>query len=137
MSSESILLERCKVPSSLEELHVVEALIDKVCMAAGVSEESFGNVLIAVTEAFNNAVIHGSGNNSDLSVEICVTDSAESLKFLVLDEGEGFDFDSVDDPTAPENIEKENGRGIYLMRHLADEVVYTNGGKSVELVFLK
>ena len=57
------------------------------------------------------------------------------LKFIVTDEGSGFDPDSLPDPTAPENIEKVTGRGIFLMKHLADEVSFSESGNQVELIF--
>jgi serine/threonine-protein kinase RsbW len=131
------VLEEIGVPSDFEHLSNVEGLIDRICVLSGVSDDNYGNVLIAVTEAFNNAVVHG--NNGDDSKEVCVSVSQndQELCFIVKDQGLGFDFRNVIDPTAPENIEKENGRGIYLMRHLADEVRFDNDGREVAIYFKK
>ena len=61
--------------------------------------------------------------------------SANQLKFEIEDEGTGFDFNNLDDPTAPENLENPGGRGIFLIRHLADEVEFSKDGRRVELTF--
>jgi serine/threonine-protein kinase RsbW len=85
----------------------------------------------------NNAIEHGNQKRSDLSVEVGVGDSAEEFCFAIKDFGSGFDFNNLPDPTAPENILKENGRGIFLMRSLADEVVFENDGREVNIYFTK
>lgn len=131
------VIEQLSVPSDFEHLNRIESLIDRTCAEAGIDEDSYGNVLIAVTEAFNNAVVHGNGNDVSKLVNVEVGHSSADLCFVVSDQGPGFDHENVADPTAPENIEKENGRGIYLMRHLADEVGFDQFGKEVCLVFKK
>ena len=131
------VIEEINVPSSFEHLSEIEGLIDRSCATAEVSEDNYGNVLIAVTEAFNNAVVHGNGNDEGKKVNVQVGHTAEELCFVLQDQGPGFDFENVADPTAPENIEKENGRGIYLMRHLADTVEFENEGREVSVFFKK
>jgi len=59
----------------------------------------------------------------------------DTLRFIVHDEGLGFDFNHVPDPTQQENIEKVEGRGIYLIRHLADDVKYSDNGATLEIQF--
>ena len=66
-----------------------------------------------------------------------MSDNEKNVCFSVKDEGQGFDFDNLPDPTAPENILKENGRGIFLMRNLADKVEFTDEGTEVSLFFNK
>lgn len=131
------VIEELEVPSNFDHLNQIESLIDRSCAEAGVDEDSYGNVLIAVTEAFNNAVVHGNGNDATKKVYVKVGHTDDELCFTLQDEGSGFDFNNVADPTAPENIEKENGRGIYLMRHLADLVEFENDGREVCVVFKK
>ncbi len=131
------VIEELEVPSNFDHLNQIESLIDRSCAEAGVDEDNYGNVLIAVTEAFNNAVVHGNGNDASKKVHVKVGHTENELCFTLQDEGTGFDFDNVADPTAPENIEKENGRGIYLMRHLADGVEFENEGREVCVVFKK
>jgi serine/threonine-protein kinase RsbW len=131
------LIDSLTIRSELESLPVVESLIDKVCQSVGVNEDLYGNVLIAVTEAVNNAIVHGNKLNKDAPVELAVYDESDSFCFSVSDHGNGFDHQHLPDPTAPENIEKENGRGIYLMRNLADEVEFNETGNTVTVLFNK
>lgn len=131
------LIDSLTILSELENLPVVETLIDRVCQSVGVHEDVYGNVLIAVTEAVNNAIIHGNKLNKNMPVALDVYDETSSFCFSVADEGSGFDHENLPDPTAPENIEKENGRGIYLMRHLADEVEFNESGNQVMVSFNK
>lgn len=131
-----IVIEELSIPSNFEFMPKVETLIDTVCFKMGVGE-SFGNVLIAVTEAVNNAILHGNKNRDNAKVFIKSAEDSGSFCFSIEDEGIGFDFTVLPDPTAPENIEKENGRGIFLMKNLADEVEFENNGKRVNIYFLK
>lgn len=131
------IIERLKLPSDFNALVDVENLIDRVCTDLGIQEEAYGNVLIAVTEAVNNAVHHGNQLQKDLLVEVAVGDSTDQFCFNVIDQGKGFDFMNLPDPTAPENLLKENGRGIFLMKNLADEVIFENNGKNVFIYFSK
>jgi len=131
------IIEQVKLPSNLASLVEVENLIDKVCASLGVQEDAYGNVLIAVTEAVNNAIQHGNESNSNLFVDVAVGDKELEFCFRIKDEGIGFDFNSLPDPTAPENLLKESGRGIFLMRNLADEVEFDGQGNSVNIYFSK
>ena len=136
MNTSYTLIEEINVNSDLSQLSVVENLIDRVCNNVNVVNE-YGNVLIAVTEAFNNAVLHGNKNSVNAQVYIKVLDGDHNFVFQLDDEGKGFDFDNLPDPTQPENIEKENGRGIFLMRSLAEDVVFENNGARVKILFNK
>ena len=131
------IIDRLSIPSSFEEVHHVERLVDQTCASLGVKEENYGNVLIAVTEAVNNAIQHGNKSAKDLTVEVSVSNATEEFCFSIEDQGNGFDFDNLPDPTAPENLLKENGRGIFLMKNLADEVCFENNGKKVLIYFIK
>jgi len=131
------LIDSLTIPSELESMPVVESLIDKICQSVGVHEDIYGNVLIAVTEAVNNAIVHGNKSNKNTVVALDVYDEDSSFCFSVADGGPGFDHHNLPDPTSPENIEKENGRGIYLMRNLADEVEFNESGNQVMVMFNK
>jgi serine/threonine-protein kinase RsbW len=131
------IIEQVKLPSDFASLVEVENLIDKVCADLGVQEDAYGNVLIAVTEAVNNAIQHGNEENANLFVDVAVGDKETEFCFRIKDEGIGFDFNSLPDPTAPENLLKESGRGIFLMRNLADEVEFDGEGNSVYIYFSK
>lgn len=124
-----------KVDSTIDNLTRVESFIDEVCLEMNVRDESYGNVLIAVTEAFNNAVQHGNGNDVSKSVVVNATSDGVTMQLSITDEGVGFDYDNLPDPTAPENLEKENGRGVFLMKSLADDVEFDQKGSLVRLIF--
>jgi serine/threonine-protein kinase RsbW len=131
------IIEQIKLPSDYNALVDVENLVDRVCNGLGVQEEAYGNVLVAVTEAVNNAIQHGNELKKQLFVDVAVGDKTEEFCFSIKDEGKGFNFNELPDPTAPENLLKESGRGIFLMRNLADDVIYDGVGNSVSIYFLK
>jgi serine/threonine-protein kinase RsbW len=131
------IIDSLIIPSDFVAVSHVESLVDKVCNNLGVNEDFYGNVLIAVTEAVNNAIEHGNRKESSMEVNVYVSDNPIEFCFSVKDQGRGFDFENLPDPTAPENILKENGRGIYLMKNLADEVEFEDAGRSVNIYFNK
>ena len=137
MNQDYKIIESLKLASDFQSIATIEKLIDKVCSNIGVNEESYGNVLIAVTEAVNNAIQHGNKQNGALKIDVSVLDSTKNICFSVKDEGPGFDFNNLPDPTSPDNILKENGRGIFLMKNLADKVEFTYEGNKVSLFFSK
>lgn len=125
-----------KFPSLVENIHIVEKLIDEVFAEYQVKEDYYGELLIAMTEAVNNAIVHG--NRLDPNKQVTVTfDIIDNrlMRFIVEDEGAGFDYTHLPDPTAPENIEKPHGRGVFLMRKLADRCDFLDDGRVVEMDF--
>ena len=132
-----VVIKEVSIASSYEEMNKVEALITDSCNDLGVSEDAYGNVLIAVTEAVNNAIEHGNKKAAALSISLLVGDRLDEFCYAVKDQGNGFDYDNLPDPTSPENMLKENGRGVFLMRSLADEVVFDHGGSHVYIYFRK
>ena len=128
--------QKLKIESSADNLRLVERLIEDVCEIYNVSEDNFGNILIAVTEAVNNAIWHGNKGNPAKSVQIGFENLEKKLRFTVSDEGSGFDYDGLPDPTDPKNIDKPNGRGVFLMKNLADKVEFNRNGQEVLLTFV-
>lgn len=124
-----------QIPSIIENIRMIESFIDNAKERFHLDEDLYGNIMIAVTEAVNNAIKHGNSGNSSKNVFLSLTLNDNLLKFVVKDEGTGFDYDKLPDPTAPENLEKPGGRGIFLMKHLADQVEFLEKGKTVELSF--
>jgi serine/threonine-protein kinase RsbW len=122
-------------PSDIGNLRLVEKAIDELSIELDLSDEVYGNVLVATMEATNNAIIHGNKSDPDKEVKIEINLLEKELKVLIEDQGKGFDHMNIPDPTAPENIEKINGRGIFLMERLSDEILYLEEGRIVELKF--
>jgi serine/threonine-protein kinase RsbW len=126
---------RIEIPSLSENIRMIESFIDNAKEKFHLDDDIYGNIMIAVTEAVNNAIRHGNRGDSSKNVSLALLIKEGLIKFRVEDEGIGFDFHNLPDPTAPENLEKPGGRGIFLMKHLADEVEFSEKGKVVELSF--
>jgi len=137
MKKDFVLVDKLSIPSDFGSIAKVETLVDSVCERLAVNEDYYGNVLIAVTEAVNNAIEHGNMMKNELSVDVHVGDKEMDFCFNIRDKGVGFDYKNLPDPTSPENIEKENGRGIYLMKSLAEAVEFEENGTSVSIYFSK
>lgn len=127
--------QRIDFKSKSENIVVVEQLINDLCDKHAIHGDQYGNLLIALTEAVNNAIIHGNSGDPDKNVIVEYNSCESSIDFTVIDEGVGFDFENLPDPTDPKNIEKPSGRGVFLMRNLADEVNFQDEGRIVELKF--
>ena len=126
---------RIEIPSLTENIRMIESFIDNAKDKFHLNDDIYGNIMIAVTEAVNNAIKHGNRNNSSKNVALALSMEDGLIKFKIEDEGEGFAYHNLPDPTAPENIEKPGGRGIFLMKHLSDEVTFKESGRVVELSF--
>jgi len=124
-----------RIGSAIENLRVVENAIDALTSDAGISQDSYGKILIGTLEAVNNAIVHG--NKSDLNkfVEVEFQLENKNLEVTVTDEGKGFKPSEIPDPTRPENIELLAGRGVFLMSRLADNIKFNNIGNSVTMTF--
>jgi serine/threonine-protein kinase RsbW len=110
-------------------------LVDDLSTEYNISADIYGNILIAALEAANNAILHGNKLDESKFVNILVKIEESKLRIKIDDEGNGFDYKNVPDPTAPENIENVNGRGIFLMEKLSDKIEFTRNGATVELEF--
>jgi serine/threonine-protein kinase RsbW len=126
---------RIEIPSLAENIRMIESFIDNAKEKYHLNDDIYGNIMIAVTEAVNNAIKHGNRNDSSKNVALSLSLAEGLIKFKVEDEGTGFDYHNLPDPTTAENLEKPGGRGIFLMKHLADEVEFAENGKVVELSF--
>jgi len=124
-----------EIPSLSDNIRIIESFIDNAREKFKLDDDIYGNIMISVTESVNNAIVHGNKKNKDKNVNITLSLNEGMIKFRISDEGEGFDYHDLQDPTAPENIEKPGGRGIFLMKHLADEVSFKDDGRIVELSF--
>jgi len=127
--------QKIRISSKAENIILVERMIEDVCDLFNISEDYYGNILVSLTEAVNNAIYHGNKGNPAKSIDIAFKSHPDRVSFSVKDEGPGFNYDNLPDPTNPENIEKPNGRGVFLMRNLADKVYFEDGGSKVILDF--
>jgi serine/threonine-protein kinase RsbW len=125
-----------KINSNIQSIRLVERLIEDVSEIYGVNEDAFGNMMIAVTEAVNNAIQHGNKNNPEKFVKIGFECDDNKLVFSVTDEGDGFDYLGLPDPTEPANVNKLSGRGVFLMKQLSDFIQFEQNGRRVLLGFV-
>lgn len=134
---EANIVEKLEFNSDLKNINIVEKLIDEITDKYGIKSELYGKLLVAVIESVNNAIIHGNKMDNEKKVELEYTVEENEIIFTITDQGKGFDFNNVPDPTKPENLEKTHGRGIFLMSHLADEIEFEDEGSKVLLKFFR
>ncbi|MEQ8907107.1 ATP-binding protein [Ekhidna sp.] len=124
-----------QIPSLPENIRIVESFIDNAKDQYQLNDDIYGNIMIAVTESVNNAIVHGNKSDSKKNVHLQLALEQSLIKFIIEDEGSGFDYHDLPDPTLPENLSKPGGRGIFLMKNLCDEVSFKNDGRIAELSF--
>lgn len=121
--------------SEVKNVAHVETLVLEAVSGGSICEENFGKILIALTEAVNNAILHGNCQDPSKDVRITYETGNQMVFFNVQDQGHGFNPEEIPDPTDPENLEKPNGRGVFLMQRLADTCEFLNSGCEVRLGF--
>ena len=131
MAEENYHLE---INSDPNNLITVEEFVNYFCKDINLADDLLANVLLAVTEATTNAIIHA--NKCDHSKIVTVDAWVEDSKLVVKvkDEGEGFDPGKIPDPTEPENLLKDSGRGVYLMRVYMDNIEYNRTDSGTETI---
>jgi serine/threonine-protein kinase RsbW len=123
--------------STLESVDNAEELAVAVAKRAGFDEEDLMRIAMAVRESMVNAVVHGNRYNANKKVRFAVVNNTERLTVRIADEGEGFAYQEVPDPLAPENLMRTSGRGLFLIRSFMDEFRIRRiepGGTEVTLV---
>ena len=134
--SDSTGLYTLQLPSKLESITTVENFIDNLSEKYSFSEETYANVLTCLSEAVINAIVHGNKKDDSkkvyLNLEIVEN---KRLIFTIADEGQGFDYNNLPDPTSPENLENYSGRGVFIIKKLADQCIFNTIGNELELHF--
>ena len=115
---------RVTIKSDPNEIQNVEKFTEKLTAKLKFSDQDKDSLAISITEIVNNAIMHGNKSDKNKKVVIDYICSSNDITITVQDEGAGFNEDQLDDPVAPENLLKESGRGIYIVRTLMDEVKY-------------
>ena len=121
--------------SDPQKINEVESFVKQFAQDLEINENIFPNILISVTEAVNNAIIHGNQRNINKEVKIYLEESETTLTIIVSDQGSGFNPSNVPDPTLEENLDKLGGRGVFLIQQLCDKVFFKNNGRTVEMKF--
>ncbi len=129
------LKEMLELKSDISCMPEVESFVENVVDKFHVAPEIYGNILISLTEAVTNAIVHGNSSDSTKKVFVGMNKSDREIIFKVTDQGSGFDFSALPDPTAPENLLRIGGRGVFMMKQLSDLVVFSDNGSTVEMQF--
>jgi serine/threonine-protein kinase RsbW len=123
-----------EIESTPNNLITVEEFVNYFAVELGLDQEKINGLLLAVTEATTNAIIHGNKNNKLKLVRIFVYVDGGTVTIKIKDEGKGFDPSIVPDPTDPENLLKDSGRGLYLMRVYMDGLTYNQTPEGTETI---
>jgi serine/threonine-protein kinase RsbW len=125
-----------EIESNPHNLITVEEFINYFAVDLQVSEEKMAGLLLSITEATTNAIIHGNKSDESKIVTIDVRKEEDKVVIKVKDQGKGFEPGKVPDPTEPENLLKDSGRGIYLMRVYMDDVRYNITPEGTEIILV-
>jgi serine/threonine-protein kinase RsbW len=121
----------------MDSVSEVEAAADQLATEAGLDEDERFHVTMAVHEAAINAVLHGNDYNPKLEIDVSMENTGTQLVFVIADQGKGFNPDTLPDPSAPENLLRGTGRGIFLIRSLMDEVHFRQLHPGTEMTLIK
>ena len=127
-------------PSDVAYIERVVSVVIRQCEEFGFPPRQCAlNVPVALTEALSNAILRGNGDDRSKQVRVRARVDDRGLVMEIADEGNGFDYSScMRDPTAPENLDREDGRGLYLMQRLMDRVErFSDHGNVVRLTLTK
>ncbi len=123
-----------KFTSDPDNLVEVEEFITEVANEFYLDEEIKNNLSLSLSEAASNAMVHGNKLDPKKYVDIKITVSDDKIKVVIKDEGNGFDPSSVPDPTAPENLLKDSGRGIHIMKTFLENMRYNFTDSGTEVI---
>lgn len=134
--SDDTVLYTLQLPSKVDSITAIENFVDSLKDEYNIGDDTYANMLTCLSEATINAIIHGNKQDETKKVYINLeVQSGKRLLFTVSDEGEGFDYNELPDPTAPENLENLTGRGVFIIKHLADQCIFNLKGNELELHF--
>jgi serine/threonine-protein kinase RsbW len=122
--------------SQSEAIEEIERLAAEAAVLADFSQEEQDSLAIAVTEIANNAIVHGNKRDPGKKVFVNIAVNGGEVRMTVRDQGVGFDPDKLSNPLDPENLLRESGRGVFIVRSLMDEVLYdfSKGGTEVTII---
>ncbi len=124
-----------QLPSKHESITLLENLIEEIADKHNISEDTFANMMTCLSEAVINGMVHGNKLVAEKKVIVNADVEGKRIVWTVTDQGDGFDYNNLADPTAPENLENLTGRGVFIIKHLADQCIFNSKGNEVELHF--
>ncbi len=124
-----------RISSHPNNIRYVESFVHRLAEEHQLTEEKFGDILVCVTEAVNNAILHGNHGDERKKVLVRAEHAGRTLAIVVEDEGCGFDYRAIPNPTEGDNLTRIGGRGVFVMFKLCDTVRYLKNGRQVEMAF--
>jgi len=124
-----------KFSSEIHNIAKAEEILEDITKQINLNEHIYGNILLSLSEAINNAIIHGNKMMKNKKVTVKYIIKKDLIEIQVYDEGLGFDYKNIPDPTLRENLEKETGRGIYIIKNLTDSLEFDNNGSLIIMKF--
>ncbi|MCB1059283.1 MAG: ATP-binding protein [Calditrichaeota bacterium] len=127
--------EVLNIPSSVDQIEKVDDFVESCAVRLGFNEDALADIGICVTELVMNAIVHAHKEQIEIPVEIQVSCREDGLMVSVRDYGPGFETAAIPDPTSPENILEDHGRGILIVRAMMDDVKVTrlHDGMKIEI----
>ena len=120
------------IKSDISELEKVENFIVEILNEFDLAQKYFNRIYLCVSEAVLNSIKHGNKNDKNKTVSIGIDCNMNEINVLIEDEGEGFDINTVEDPTLSENRNKESGRGIFFIKNLSNKLEYNEKGNRIQ-----
>jgi serine/threonine-protein kinase RsbW len=124
-----------QLQSRYESITELENLIEEIADKHQVPDDTFANMMTCLNEIVINAIVHGNKLDPEKKVIVNAEVDNRRVVWTVTDEGEGFDYNHLPDPTAPETLENLTGRGVFIVKQLADQCIFNATGNQVELHF--
>lgn len=125
------------IPSNIDKIEEAATFVEEAANKMKFSETDIDNIVIAITEAISNAIIHANKNDVKKKVTIEISLNHDSMITKVMDEGPGFNLKKIEDPLHPDNLLKESGRGIFILKSLLDSVDYSFSDKGTTVTLIK
>lgn len=123
------------LPSTFEAMQRIEPFVDELKEELSLNGDNYNRIFLAISEAVNNAIVHGNSNNPEKDVRLSADMQGHELKIKVGDEGPGFNLEDIPDPLKEENLLKESGRGLFLIKQSADNVSYLKEENQLVMIF--
>jgi len=124
-----------KLKSTPSQIDKIESYVSTLQSTCNFNQEVHDNILISLTEAVNNAIIHGNKEDESKYVKVNCLEGNSEVIIRISDEGRGFDPHDLADPTSPQNLQCCGGRGVYIMKQLSDKISFLDSGRTVEMHF--
>jgi serine/threonine-protein kinase RsbW len=120
------------IKSDVEELKKVEKFLIDILNEYDLEQKYFNNTYLCISEAVVNSIKHGNKNDLNKTISIVVNCDENELNILIEDEGNGFDLNTISDPTCKNNLKNESGRGIFIIKALTNKIEYNEKGNRIQ-----